>query len=204
MATGINHLTNSGQLTMQEEQKHNIKRLLDSDLQNAALAYNLSVAVDLKDWFLGWFLCLPKIKAVLDLLNHYGYDDQVLIFELLGVKTDHERLQFKTTSERVQASFPELMVFDLSELAIKLDKIKEQMLHIVVLSGPSNDLETEIKSRLFDFFDMILKAKKLKRFDAGGVMSDHIDFIGQNAPTGELVITKNILKVQKRLNHARR
>lgn len=186
-----------------EEQKHNLKRQIDRDLGNAPLSYDLAVSFDLKDWFLDWFLSIPKIKAVLDLLNHYGYDDQVLIFEILRVETDHERLQFKVRPERVQASFPELLVFDLSELAVKLDKIKEQMLHIVALSGTSNDLETETKSRLFDFFDMILKAKKFKQFKAGGIMSDHIDFIGQNLPTGELVITKNILKVQKRLSHAR-
>ena len=40
---------------MQEEQKHNLKRLLDSDLQNAALAYNLAVSVGLGDWFFEQF-----------------------------------------------------------------------------------------------------------------------------------------------------
>lgn len=187
-----------------EQHKQNIARLLESGLENAPLAYNLSVAADLKDWFLSHFLSRPKIKAFYRFCGRYEYQDQVILFEILKVDTCHEKLT---------AMYPDIMVTDLSELAGNLYKYRSVVeMFVIAKYGEgiiySENLEKIIGNELEAFFAPIIKQKKLAKtqpnFPSGGIMSDHIDFIGQNAPTGEFVIAKNMLKVQKRLSHASR
>ena len=187
-----------------EQHKQNIARLLESDLQNAPLAHNLSKSADLQSWFLGCFFAHERIRLLVDFIKLYNTSDQEILFKLIGFETCPENLQIKN---------PDLMVCHLSELAIKFFKYREIIETLVLASYGheivySENFESIVNHGLMCFFGPMIRnekwAKMQSNFPSGGIMSDHIDFIGQNAPTGEFVIAKNMLKVQKRLSHASR
>lgn len=156
-----------------EEQKDNLKRLLDSDLQNAPLAYNLAVSVGLKEWFLGWFRGHEKVKPIVDfVLVKWAYVDHSII--------DYDRFVRPTDKYLVD------IVLDAQSDYLGLVKLME--------------------IEKFKRFAMLAYSQTIRaKIDAspGGIMYDNINFISENAPTGEFIVPKSHLTIQKRLSHAR-
>lgn len=149
-----------------ELHKQSITRLIDADLQNAPLAYNLAVSVGLKEWFLEWFRKHEKVKPIADfVLVKWAYVDHSII--------DYDKFTRPT----------------------------DQYLVDVVLDAQSDYLELAkiMEIEKFKRFAMLAYAQTI-RASPGGIMYDSIDFISENAPTGEFIVPKSHLTIQKRLS----
>lgn len=159
--------------TIEAHHKKSIARLIESDLQNAPLAYNLAVSAGLKEWFLAWFRNHEKVKPIADfVLAKWAYVDHSII--------DYERFTRPTDQYLVD---------------VVLDAQSD---YLWIVKTLSDNMVVED----FMYFVSRVYASTLKNdinASTGGIMTDTIDFISDNAPTGEFIVPKSHLTIQKRL-----